>query len=153
MRFWKAAALIGCFIFGLTFVAPTRAHGDDWNKVTRFSVNRTAQLPGAVLQPNTTYVLRLIDWTLSRQVVQLYNADQTKLLATFNAVSSKSSRPPGGIQFTFIETEPGYPAPIKEWFYAGRTFGSAFIYPKNQAAEIASHARKDVLTAKAGDTH
>jgi len=49
-----------------------------------------------------------------------------------------------------METEPGYPVPIKEWFFAGQTFGEAFIYSKEQAAEIASHALRDVLTAKGG---
>src|SRR5262249_43549712 len=55
--------------------------------------------------------------------------------------------------FTFIETEPGYPLPIKEWFYPGRRTGLEFIYPKQQAMEIAQHAREPIKAADAGDLH
>jgi hypothetical protein len=50
--------------------------------------------------------------------------------------------------FTFIETAPGYPMPIKEWFYPGHLDGLEFIYPKKQA-----HALEPVLSGDAGDLH
>jgi hypothetical protein len=42
---------------------------------------------------------------------------------------------------------------MKEWFYPGRITGLEFIYPKEQAMEIARHATEPVLTASASDLH
>ena len=121
--------------------------------MTRFTVNQPFEVPGVVLQPNTRYVIRLLDSPSNRNIVQIYNDDQTRLITTFMAVSAERPEPADRTTFTFIETEPGYPLPIKEWFYPGRLHGLEFIYPKEQALEIARHAREPVLAASSNDLH
>jgi len=149
----KAAIVVCCFIFTLVLVAPAVVHSDEWNLRTRFTVNHPFEVPGMVLQPDTRYVIRLYDSPAERHVVQLYNNDETKLLTTFMAVSDERSEPADNTVFTFVETEPGYPLPMKEWFYPGRISGLEFIYPKDQAMEIARHATEPILAASAGDLH
>jgi len=155
MRFLtrNAAAVVCCFIFALVFVAPATMHSDEWNLTTRFTINHAFEVPGLVLQPNTRYVIRLYDSPAERHVVQIFNSDQTKLLTTFMAVSDQRPEPADHTVFTFIETAPGYPLPMKEWFYPGRITGLEFIYPKKQAMEIARHATEPVLSAGASDLH
>ena len=58
-------------------------------------------------------------------------------------------KPADNTVFTFIETELGYPLPMKEWFYPGRLHGLEFVYPKTQAEAIAMHAQEPVLAATA----
>jgi len=149
----KAALVVCCFIFALVLVAPAIVHSDEWNLKTRFTVNHPFEVPGLVLQPDTRYVVRLYDSPAERHVVQLFNDDETKLLTTFMAVSDQRTEPADNTVFTFIETEPGYPLPIKEWFYPGHINGLEFIYPKEQAMEIARHATEPILAASAGDLH
>jgi hypothetical protein len=81
------------------------------------------------------------------------NGDDTKLLTQFLAISDERLEPVDKTTFTFIETEPGYPMPIKEWFYPGRNIGLEFIYPKEQALEIARHAKEPVLAAESVNLH
>jgi hypothetical protein len=147
------AILIGCLVFVVVLLAPPVIYGDEWNLATRFTVNQPTEVPGLVLQPNTRYVIRLLDSPAERHVVQLYNDDQTRMLTMFMAVSDERTTPTDNTVFTFIETAPGYPLPIKEWFYPGRITGLEFIYSRKQAKEIALHTREPIVYGTPGDLH
>jgi len=148
-----AAAFISCLMLAMVFLAPTTAHSSEWDRMTKFTVNHPFEVPGMTLQPNTRYTMRLLDQNGTRNVVEVLNADQTKLLTHFMAISDERLEPVDKTTFTFIETEPGYPMPIKEWFYPGRNIGLEFIYPKEQALEIARHAREPILAAESVNLH
>jgi len=143
-----SVALIGCLVLALIFSTPTTARASDRNLMTTFTVNHPFEVPGMTLQPNTRYTIRLYDSRSTQTVVQVLNADQNKLLTQFVALADERFEPADKTTFTFIETEPGYPTPIKEWFYPGRKTGLEFVYPKEQALEIARHAKEPVLTAE-----
>jgi len=145
------ATAICCLLFAFLFVAPPKTQGDEWNLKTRFTVNHPFEVPGVVLQANTPYVMRLLDSPSNRNVVLLYNDDEDKLLTTFMAISDERQEPTDKTQFTFLETKPGFPMPIKEWFYPGRLIGLEFVYPKAQAFDIATHANEAVLAADSND--
>jgi len=149
----KAALIAGCLaVLALVFLAPPTTQGDEWNRMTRFTINHPFEVPGMVLQPNTQYVIQLYDSPATRSVVQIYNGDRTRLLTTFFGISSERMEPVNDTTFTFIETQPGYPLPIKEWFYPGRTIGLEFLYPKQQALEISQHSKAPPLTESAAIT-
>jgi hypothetical protein len=148
-----AAVTIGCFALALIFITPSLTQGDEWNLTTRFTVNHQSEVPGVVLQANTPYVIRLLDSPSNRNVVQIYDKDQMHMLTMFMAVSAERPEPADRTVFKFIETAPGYPLPIKEWFYPGRLHGLEFVYPKDQALSIAQHAREPVLAADTSDLH
>jgi hypothetical protein len=149
----NAAIFIGCFVFALVLFTPAMIHGDEWNWATRFMVSQPAEVPGAVLVPNTRYVIKVFDSPSERHVVQIYNDDESKMLTMFMCAADERTVPTDKTVFTFIETEPGYPMPIKEWFYPGHLDGLEFIYPKKQAGQIAAHALEPVLSADASDLH
>jgi len=150
----KAAIIVtGCLILAVALLTPQLSKGDEWNLATRFTVNHPFEVPNMVLQPNTPYVIRLYDSPSERHVVQIYNSDQTKMLTMFMGISDERADYPDKTLFTFIETQPGYPLPMKEWFYPGRRIGLEFIYPKQQALEIARHAREPILSASSTDLH
>jgi hypothetical protein len=149
----KAAFVIGCFVLALTFVAPPFIQGDEWNLATKFSINHQFEVPGMVLQPNTPYVIKLVDLQGNRNVVQIYNEDQTQMLTMFMGISSERFESTDETLFSFIETQPGFPLPMKEWFYPGRLRGLEFIYPKDQALKIAAHAKEPVLASDSTNLH
>jgi hypothetical protein len=151
--FKGSAICLGFLMFALVLVAPPATHADEWNLMTRFTVNHPFEIPGMTLQPNTPYVIRLHDSPSTRNVVQVLNDDETKMLTMFMAVSDERLEPADRTVFSFIETEPGYPLPIKEWFYPGRLNGLEFIYPKEQALEIARHAKEPILAAESVNLH
>jgi hypothetical protein len=149
----SSAAIIGCLMLALVFFTPTTVNASEWDLMTKFTVNHSFEVPGMTLQPNTRYTIRLYDSPATRNVVEVLNEDQTKLLTHFLAISDERLEPFDKTTFTFIETEPGYPMPIKEWFYPGRITGLEFVYPKEQALEIARHAKEPILAAESVDLH
>ena len=148
-----SAVLIGCCVLAMILLAPPATHGDEWNLMTKFTVNHPFEVPGLTLQPNCRYTIRLHDSPSTRNLVQILNEDETKLLTQFLAIADQRLEPSSKTVFTFIETEPGYPLPMKEWFYPGRLNGLEFVYPKDQALEIARHAREPFLYAENVDLH
>jgi hypothetical protein len=148
-----AAAFISCLMLAMVFLAPTTTRASEWDRMTKFTVNHPFEVPGMTLQPNTRYTMRLSDLQGTRNVVEVLNVDETKLLTHFIAISDERSEPVDRTTFSFIETEPGYPMPMKEWFYPGRNIGLEFIYPKEQALEIARHAKEPILAAESVNLH
>jgi len=145
-----AATLTVAAVF---FLPSTVLHGDEFNLLTYITVSQPFQVPGAVLQPNTKYVMRRLDGNAgTNHVVRVLNEDQTEILSTFFAVSDYRLEPTGETVLTFMETAPGYPKPVRSWFYPGRIDGLEFIYSKSERAEIAAHGpgsqRAEVQTAQ-----
>jgi hypothetical protein len=142
-----ALALSGVALALLFFMAPT-VKGDEWNQKTIFTVSHPFAVPGKVLEPNTKYVMKILDLQSNRNVIQIFSEDQDELLTTFMAASAQRLDPADETTFEFIEVNEGYPKPIRTWYYPGRTIGKEFIYPKDQAMEIVAHSRQGVLTAE-----
>jgi|SRR5579862_8861795 len=149
----SAAIITGLVLALVFFLAPTTVNASEWDRMTKFTVSHPFEVPGMTLQPNTRYTMRLYDSPSTRNVVQVLNGDDTKMLTQFMAITDERLEPVDKTTFTFIETEPGYPMPIKEWFYPGRNIGLEFVYPKEQALEIARHAKEPILSAESVDLH
>jgi hypothetical protein len=144
MNVLKKSALAACVgVLGLAIVPNSRA--DVWNKKTILTVNEPIQVPGQVLQPGT-YVMKLMDSPSSRHVVQVFNEDESQILATILALPNYRLQPTGDSKFTFWETVSGEPKPLRSWFYPGDNFGQEFAYPKDKATMIAKSAGESVPT-------
>jgi hypothetical protein len=144
----SVAVLVSGLIVAAFLMAPPAAQASETDRLTHFMVNQNFEVPGKVLQPNTRYVMKLHDLYQNRNVVQVFTDDEKHMLTQFIAINSERLEPVNKTTFTFIETQPGYPKPIREWFYPGRNIGLEFVYPKEQALEIAKHALQPVLTTE-----
>lgn len=124
------------------------AHADEWNKLTIITVNEPIQVPNMVLPPGK-YALKLLDSPSDRNIVQIFNADQTHLITTILAMPNYRLEPSGKTVLTFWETPPGQPKALRAWFYPGDNFGQEFAYPKSAATQIAARAHAPVPTTEA----
>jgi hypothetical protein len=145
------ALIVTAILFG-----PATAKADEFNLKTFVTVNQPFQVPGAVLQPNVTYVFRRLDSDAGMsKVIRVLNEDQTQVISTFFASSAWRMEPEGETVITFHETAPGYPKPVKRWFYPGRLDGFEFLYSKEEQAQIAAHMNgaqaETIQTAQATD--
>lgn len=138
------AASIG--LLGLALAPNARA--DEWNKRTTLTVTETIQVPGATLAPGE-YVMKLLDSPSDRHIVQVFNADETKVETTILAIPNYRLKPTGKTVFTFWEMPPGQPKALRAWFYPGDNFGQEFAYPKVKATEIATVAHAPVPAVEA----
>ena len=111
-------------IAGFTMLPSVKA--EDWNEETAVTLNTSTAIPGNVLQPGH-YVFKLADDDADRSIVQIFNEDQSHLIATILAVSAYRSEPTGGPVFTFEEQARGSEA-IGKWFFAGEQSGVEFVY-------------------------
>jgi len=125
-----AIALVGV----LAVAGLSRA--DDFDKKTILTVNETIMVPGKTLPPGK-YVMKLLNVTGNRHVVQIFNEDQTQLQTTILAIPNYRVRVKSGTTLTYWETPAGTPRALRAWFYPGDNFGQEFAYPKEEAARIA----------------
>jgi len=126
-------------VAAIMLLAPPVAKADLWDLSTTFSINQPFMVPGKTLEANTNYIMRILDTHGIRKVISVFNADGSQLQSMFIAISAEQLRGPDKPQFTFMETDPGFPKPIQKWFYPGRNIGFEFLYPEDQALNIAAH--------------
>jgi hypothetical protein len=147
--FKRVAALAASFIVAMFIMAPPSVEGQRWDKETRFSINHQFEVPGAVLEANTQYVMRLHDFESgTRNVVQVLTPDG-HLVAQFMGIHDFKLEAPDNTEFTFYETASMYPKALRSWFYPGANNGLEFLYPEDQMATIVAHrvAPAEVQTA------
>jgi LPXTG-motif cell wall-anchored protein len=114
----------------LTMGMAVSAQADQWDKRTVLTINEPMQIRETVLQPGQ-YVLKLVDSSSDRHIVQIFNANQTHLINTVMAVPDYRVQATGGSRFVMWETPAGSAKALKAWFYPGDNFGQEFPYPKN----------------------
>ena len=114
----------------LTLALPASA--DEWNKKTRVSINEPFRVPGLVL-PAGTYYFQLFDSPSIRHIVQVWDATQTKLLATIIAIPAYRENAPEKAIIHLEEDPHGGPEAVHLWFYPGENVGWEFYYPHHPA--------------------
>ena len=114
-----------------------------------FTFSGPIALPGVTL-PAGQYLFRLADPTGSRKVVQVLSADGKTPYGMFFSLPAERVEPASTPEVQFMETASGMPAPaIKAWWYPGERSGYEFMYPKDQARQLAQGADHPALTAQA----
>jgi hypothetical protein len=123
-------------------MAPT-VRADESDKKTIFTFSEPIQVPGTVL-PAGTYVFKLLGDAGDRNIVQIFNADETKLITTVMTIPDSRDTPAGKTIVTFDERPTGEPEAIQNWFYPGDNSGQEFVYPKRKATQLAQVNSKPV---------
>ena len=141
----RRAALVG----GLVTVMAASSVAQPLDKRVIFSFSGPVTLPGMTL-PTGTYLFRVA--TPNRNVIQVLNADGTKIFGTFFAISAHRNAIPEKPEVRFMETPTSMPHAIRTWWYPGESTGFEFIYPKQQARLLAKGNTESVLTTKAQTT-
>jgi hypothetical protein len=129
----KVTALVG---LGLLAGMIPRAIADESNQKTIFTFSGPVEIPGQVLEAGT-YVFKLADSDSDRDIVQVFNKDETHLYGTFLTIPDERLRIAGKTILTFDEAPAGSPEAVRAWFYPGDTFGHDFVYPKTEALALA----------------
>jgi hypothetical protein len=134
-----------CVAALLLVLMSSNSWADPWNKKTVITINNSMQIPGAVLHPGK-YVFKLADSPSNRHIVQVFNEDESNIIATVLAIPNYRLKPKGDSEFGFWEAPANTPQPLRSWFYPGDNFGQEFAYPKREAALIAATTKEEVPT-------
>ena len=141
MRFVKAL----CCAAALTAIIAPGARADEWNKKTILTFSGPVQIPGATL-PAGSYVFKLADVPGNRHVVQVFDKDEKKIIATLLAIPNDRLDASDEPVVLFSERPAGSPQAVKVWFYPGNRIGNEFVYPKSMAMKIAKANHQSVLS-------
>ena len=149
MNRFQTLTTVSCMALMGAIFTPT-AHADEWNKKTVITFSGPVEIPGVHLAgwgvlPAGTYVFKLLDSQSDRHIVQIFNKDETKLIATILAVPNYRLKVTGKTVITFRERPAGEPEALRAWFYPGRNYGEEFVYPKARAVELAKTSNAPVL--------
>src|SRR4051812_31630618 len=130
----RAAALLGAAVLMCTWAIPSAA--DPWNERTVLKFDEAVMVPGATLPPGT-YVFQLGDASTARHTIRFTRENDRHVITTAQAVPMKRVTTTNDIVIKFQPTERGSAPAVKGWFYPGRLYGHEFIYPEDQARQIA----------------
>jgi hypothetical protein len=103
---------------------------DEWDKKTNITVSKSFAVEETVF-PAGHYVLKLQNSLLNRDVVQIYNEEGTRIIATILAIPALRQEATDGPKLSFYETPAEQPAALHTWFFAGDTSGVEFLQPKH----------------------
>src|SRR5438874_10246688 len=84
---------------------------DDWDRKTEFTINQPVSIPGHVVLPAGSYVIKRLSAVNS--VVQILDKTETKVYATLFAVPDFVMNPPDKPMFTVQEMSEGAPHALK----------------------------------------
>src|ERR1051326_2816323 len=131
----------------LCMMLSATASAQVWDKKTTVTFSAPVEIPGISAQvlPAGTYVFRLLDSLSDRNIVQIFNKDQSHLYSTILAIPNYRLKATDKTVMTFAERAVGDPQAIRAWFYPGDNSGQEFVYPKKRAVALAKVSKVPVL--------
>jgi len=135
-------AIVTVSLLMVTFAAGARAD-TAFSKRTVVTFTQPVEIPGQVL-PSGTYTIEVYESFGNRNIVRIYNADRSKLIATVLAIPNQRLTPTGDTVMKFSERPGNAPDALKAWFYPGNNFGQEFVYPKPRAVELAQLTHESI---------
>jgi hypothetical protein len=146
-----AKSIIGACAALMLSATLATAQAPDTNNATIVTFSAPVSLPGVTL-PAGSYLFRLADSQVNRNIVQVFDKDRSKIYATILAIPAERNEPADETVITFAESPANTPPAIRYWYYPGDKRGQEFAYPKKQAQEIANAAHTSVLAVDTEDT-
>jgi hypothetical protein len=126
MQIVRAFQISACVaVLCAALVSATRA--DSWDRKTIVTFSDSVEIPGQVL-PAGTYVFKLANSMSDRHIVQVWNENETQLLATMFTVPQYRVDAPDTPLFEFDEPLGTSPMALRTWFYPGNNIGQEFVY-------------------------
>lgn len=139
----KLVAFLTLAVLTLSIAGRAEAQPSDYR--TYFTFSAPVTLPGITL-PAGKYIFRLADADSSRKVINVLSADGKRSLAMLHTIPDQAMKAPKDAEIRFMETSAKVPPPIKTWWYAGKAIGYEFIYPRQQALQLAKSTSEPILT-------
>src|ERR1700733_3422590 len=100
----------------LMFCFSMNVKADEWDQKTMFTVDQPVTIPGQVVLPAGTYIIKRL--SAATPVLQILNESETKVYATVLPVTE--TVPDDTPTFTFKEMPDGSPVALKGFHYPGR---------------------------------
>jgi hypothetical protein len=130
-RYLQASALMGA---GLMLGLVPSLKASDLDKKTIITINERVAVEDVVLPPGE-YVLRLLGSPSDRQIVEIFNQDETHLIGAMMAIPAYRLTPGAGTRVTLYEAPAGQLPALRSWFYSDDSYGIEFLSPRGAAVK------------------
>jgi len=148
MKISKALLMV---LGGVLLLGALAAQAQTFNKRTKITFSQPVAVPGKVLTAGT-YTFTILDSFANRNIVQIWNADKTQLITTILAIPNYRLEPTEKTVIEFRERPAGRAQAVKAWFYPGHSYGIEFVYPKEEAVQLAQAEQEPVPATTAQPT-
>ena len=156
----RALAALAISLMSSASVPSLKASEAD--KKTTITISQPVAVQGTIL-PAGQYVLRLRDYFPMRDVVSIFNSDETRLITTIAPLHATREQPVDKNEFSFYDSSEGQPAALHTWFYPGDSNGYEFLQAPNTvvagssanlaaAKKTAAHSPKHAAAAQPSAT-
>jgi hypothetical protein len=122
---------------------------DERNKKTIIKISQSIEVQGTVL-PAGSYVLKVLDSTVDRYTVQIFNANENHVLATVFATPAYRLEDTAETEFRFYDGVAGKPRALHTWFYPGDIIGFEFGPDRGDTMSQAGRRQPNAPTSHAG---
>jgi hypothetical protein len=112
--------------------------------MTKFTFSQPVEIPGGVLAAGT-YWFVLQNNQSDRNIVQIFNADWSRVEATIITNPTYRRQPADQTEIKFAERPHQKPEALLKWYYPGRLIGHEFLYSSRHEREFARDTKLDVL--------
>ena len=119
------------FVMFLVLVSVSTLKADDWDQKTVFTINQPVTIPGHIVLPAGTYVIKRI--SPENQVLQILSESESTVYATILTIPDFVDHPSDKPEFTFREKPEGSPAILRSFRYPGHQIGFEFVDPDSKA--------------------
>jgi hypothetical protein len=134
--------------FTLVAIAPA-ARADESNQASQLTFNQPVDVPGNVVLPPGTYWFTVPDGINAPDVVRIFNADRTQLVATLETIPTQRPEANSHSELVFAEQSQNQPMALISWFYPGRVTGHEFLYSPREEARLGEDEQITVMALPA----
>lgn len=100
-----------------------------WNQRSILTFSQPFEIPGGQVLLPGTYIFQLAkDNHYKKDIVQIYDKDQTHLLATAVTIPAYRLNATRDTVITFEERAANAPEAVHDWYYPGMLAGHQFVY-------------------------
>ncbi len=103
----------------LVLVCVQVASADDWDRKTAFSINQPVRIPGKVVLPAGSYVIKRADPAMDPSLVRITDPTETKVYATLFGIPVELRNLAETTRLIFGESPRGSLEPLSAWYYPG----------------------------------
>ena len=140
----RVRLIVAAAVLAVAASMTVAAQDSNTSERTFLTFSGAVEMPGVTLQPGT-YVFKLAD-SASRNVVQVWDRDQKNMIGHWLFVPAERADVTDDNVVMFKENREGTTPAVQYWYYPGERIGKEFVYPKNQASQIAARTGNKVLS-------
>ena len=144
MHLRKQLYILPGLIFLLALAVAPLVRADAQNQATKLTFNEPIEIPGHTILAAGSYWFVTPPDAPGQNVVRIFNADRTKIIATLATIETDRATPAPQTEIR-VAKQGKKPDALVSWFYPDREIGHEFVYGKSEEKQINSDQQVNLM--------